>query len=415
MTGMDWQPILSEELLPLAWGAIKAAAGEVRSCISSTHSPAQLCEFALLFGYLSRTDTEEWGDLAIQCLDAAAEQASAQSSWRGLYGTLWRIGWTFHHLGGVLSEDEMPTQTEASAKQDSIASIDEALVAGLQSGEWHGECGLIHGLVGIGVYFLERLPRPLAVRGIQLVVDHLEEQSEDSWGGITWCTPPARLCDEHPESQGPGCYDLGVAYGVPGIIQFLGEVVAARVEAWKAHRLFEGAIQWMLAQEHSSHAPAHFGSSFVPGERVIDSPLGWHHGDLGIGAVLLHIADRFDRQDWRQVARTLLDDCITRPQGREKMHSDASLYSGALGVAHIYNRVYHASQVVAYKEAANTWYAGALPLKDPAEHVTNPAGNSDAGFHLHSSMFSGSVGIALALLAAVTRFEPRWDRLLLLS
>jgi len=71
----------------------------------------------------------------------------------------------------------------------------------------------------------------------------------------------------------------------------------------------------------------------------------------------------------------------------------AGFCHGAIGLAHIFNRLYQANGEPVFREAARRWFG----------HV------------LDESQLEGAAGIGLALLAAMTPLEPRWDRLFLLS
>jgi len=96
------------------------------------------------------------------------------------------------------------------------------------------------------------------------------------------------------------------------------------------------------------------------------------------------------------------------------------LCHGALGLAHLYNRIYQAGGEELFADAARLWYRLGLEMHKPAGKddgiEARVAGQdwrslwaADAGF------LTGAAGIGLALLAAVTSVEPEWDRLLLVA
>ncbi len=82
------------------------------------------------------------------------------------------------------------------------SSIDEVLCEYLSRSPWHGDYDIVSGLVGFGVYALERLPRPTAGACLDLVVDHLDAMAERTDKGITWFTAPERLPD-HQRKECP--------------------------------------------------------------------------------------------------------------------------------------------------------------------------------------------------------------------
>ena len=88
-------------------------------------------------------------------------------------------------------------------------------IAGLSN---HGRIG-DQVAIGLGVYALQRWPRPVAIECLRLVVERLHERAQRDEHGLYWWTPPEGLL--HPESrkQFPsGRADLGVAHGMGGAI-----------------------------------------------------------------------------------------------------------------------------------------------------------------------------------------------------
>ena len=141
------------------------------------------------------------------------------------------------------------SESESAEAQDPLDEVDATLTNRLSQAEWTEAYDFVGELAGIGVYFLERLPRPAAVKSLQLVVWHLEQKSEQSWGGTTWLTPPELLPSEDHRWLCPaGYYNLGVAHGVPGVVGLLSDIMAAGIEAPAAQRLLDGPVRWLLSQ-----------------------------------------------------------------------------------------------------------------------------------------------------------------------
>ena len=92
-----------------------------------------------------------------------------------------------------------------------------ALVEHVGLSPWRGHYDLISGLVGFGVYALERLPRAGGRECLERVVARLAETAERRPDGtVTWRTGPDLLIDRELESFREGNFNLGVAHGVPG-------------------------------------------------------------------------------------------------------------------------------------------------------------------------------------------------------
>src|SRR5690349_7195297 len=185
--------------------------------------PHALWEDGLLFGYLAlcRNDSD-WVDHTAERLNASIDLAQRSDAYLGLSGGLSGLGWTIEHTSRVLRT----TASEAGPNEgwddpldcdDPNEDIDTVLLRALETERWADTYDLISGLVGLGVYFLERFPRESSVRGIQAILNHLERSAEYNDKGVAWHTPPHLLPAWQREQAPAGYYNLGVAHGIPGI------------------------------------------------------------------------------------------------------------------------------------------------------------------------------------------------------
>lgn len=414
MATRRWEPLLTGALGLAAKNAINSIADKALKCEIQNYSAVALAELALLTAYLQFIEPElKWLTRTRECLNLAADRVYRDIR-IGLWGGMAGIGWNIEHISKVFAD--IPLVDEAQTVDDPLIEVDHLILERLQSAPWVGHYDLISGLVGLGIYFLERLPRESALQGIHLVVDHLARMVRRSRGGLAWHTPPELL---HPQTRSfypDGRYDLGPAHGVTGAIYLLGELMAEGIEIDAATPLFVGVLQWLAAQQLGSARSVY--PNFIDAgidSRRDESALRWCYGDLGIGAVLNHIGRRLNKTDMIVSSTKALDRCIGRMG--EKLTS-YRLCHGTLGVAHIYNRQYQNAGVEVYKEAALEYYSRGLTMRladvrasRPFAHPSEPATED----HLESSLLGGDLGVALILISAVARIEPRWDRRLLLS
>jgi len=427
-----WSPILLPESKTAARArdAIKAITQAVTDYeLSAPEKRRELSyQAALLYGYLAVIHNDlEWADRAVESLNLAIDQAAQQPGSLGLFGGLTGLGWTVEHLSALLrqvtapADDEQASDLEASEieeEEDLNADIDALTLGSLKRTSIYD---LISGLVGFGIYFLERWPKPTAVQGIRAVFDRLENLAEHTNQGITWLTGTEFLPDWQIKQAPKGYYNLGVAHGIPGIIHFLAQIsTTTAVEPERSHRLLEGAVTWVIAQQRPWGARSRFPAWVVPGEEPSDSRLAWCYGDLGILAVLLQAARRAGRKDWQAFAHDLLDHCLAWPPDDGDV-GDAPLCHGAAGVAHIFNRIYQSEGDPRCRDAAVFWLERALAMRKPETGVggfsalTRPDPEGPVIWEANPAFLDGSIGIALALLAALSPVEPNWDRQLLLS
>jgi lantibiotic biosynthesis protein len=337
----SWTPILTGEIAKRAWPAVHA----ISDAILTHNYPARIhagalhpgYEDALLYRYLAAPmDDSRWMDRAFEHLNDAIDDAQSLIPSLRLFAGLSGLGWTIEHLSRF-DGNNLSTVAAAGDDRDSNAEIDSALLRALERGIWSGPYDLISGLVGFGVYFLERLPAENATRGIRAVISHLDALSRCVGEGITWHSRPDLLPEWQRQRYPDGYYNLGVAHGVPGVLYFLSEVAERGLDK-RAERMLEGAMAWLLLQRRPPGTLSWF-APWIAAEEPDDTRLAWCYGDLGIAAVLLRISRRTGRADWRTFAAGLLENCLAWPIERAGVN-DAPLCHGAAGAAHIFNRIY---------------------------------------------------------------------------
>jgi hypothetical protein len=320
------------------------------------------------------------------------------------------VGWAAVHLQVLLPD----LTTEPIAEE-----IDEVLMEYLSGSPWPDTYDLIDGLVGFGVYALERGPHAVkAITCLERVIDHLGEMAERRPDGVTWASSSKWLRPEVQEESLPHYYDLGLAHGVPGVIALLGCACAAGVAVQKVRPLLEGAVRWLLAQQETDNAGG-FSYRLEPGLPPVPAQLTWRYGDPGVAAALLLAARCVKKPAWELAALAIARRAVDRPMERAGIF-DGSLYQGSAGLGHLYNRMYQATGKPWLREAARFWLQHTLDLRRPQGSVNGfaawgPDPHDGLNWTDDPGFLTGSAGIALALLAAITPIEPAWDRGMLVS
>lgn len=358
---MTWTPLVDRAD---ARSRVRAIAEQMTS-VSADHALARF--------YLAQEDVVPDPDAVASTLLTRAINALADGvPGAGFADTAAGIGWTVQHLaGGELGEAV-------------CAKIDAALVDELPR---FARYDLVYGVVGVGVYALER-PDRLATR----VLDELERRSDS----VAWFTPTEALLPLSRAESLDGRYEIGMAHGVAGIIGLLARYVVCEIEVARARILLEAATSWLLARERPDPAGRFPGSYHADGrasgrrERV-----AWCDGDLGIAFAVLAASIACNRDNWRQQAIELATACARR----EPAMRESYLYDGTFGAAHLFNRLFHATGDALFADAARRWCDRGLAMSLPTS----------------DGLTSGKAGIALALHALTTSVEPSWDRLLLVD
>jgi hypothetical protein len=424
MPRREWKPLLDAGMVDQAWEAIHAVAARLLASGSATmpRTPEEAAPvpdpslssgtagLAVLFAYLDRALPGEGHDeTAFRFLETATAAVATRRMVPWLYGGFTGVAWTVAHL-----EDGRPDPGD-----DEPSAIDRALLDYLARTPWIDDYDLIGGLVGYGVYGLERLPSAAGRAVLERVIDRLAELAERAPAGATWFTPPQLLPDWQRQLNPNGYYNLGLAHGVPGVIALLGAACAAGIREPAVRPLLAGAVRWLLAQQ-LPEGEARFPSWTGPGVARSPGRLAWCYGDLGVAAALLVAARGAENEVWeREAVRIALAAAARSPE--EAGVADPGLCHGAAGNGHLFNRLYQATGEPRLAEAARFWFAEALRRRRPGQGIggfqalaTADARGAPAWVD-EPGILMGAAGIALALLAAITPLAPEWDRLLLVS
>lgn len=416
----SWQPLLApseaEQALALAADIAEAL---VRTVLPGRkHAPLSpalgrgLSGIALFFAYLeSALPGRGYGTIAGELANEAIEGMDGSGLPEGLYPGFLGVAWLVEHLEGWILD---------FGDEDAGEEIVEAVGDLLQAAPWRDEWDLVGGLTGFGVYALERRPRPGSRECLERVVDRLSEIAERSPEGVTW-----RKRQEHllyrPDLYPDGLYNLGIAHGIPGVIGLLGEIWATGVAHDRVSTLLPPAVDWLLAQKLPPGAGGSFPPLVAPGiTPTAPSRLAWCYGDLGIAAILLGAGRRAGRTDWEAEALSLARGAAARPAESTEV-VDAGLCHGAIGLSHLFNRLFQATGDPLLGAAARSWLDRGLGMRRPGEGLAgflawqSEHQNGDYGWRIDPGFLYGGAGIGLALLAAATPIEPAWDRVLLAS
>ncbi len=410
-----WRPILSGTTAQQALQAVDAIAESITS-LPGERDPSLSkgqAGLALLYTWLAQTRRMPQADvLARQCLDQAIEAVSTKAMNASLWGGFTGVAWAADLMGRLLDPDA----------EDRSETVDDALLRLLsRANPWSAPYDLVVGLTGLGVYALQRGPRPLAIECLCRVVERLHECAQHDEHGLYWWTPPAEIHQESREQYPSGRVDLGVAHGVAGVIALLGGLCGAGAEQATARPLLEGAVRWLLAHSVPTEADPTFPIWVAPGFQPSPARCAWCYGDPGIAAALLMAARGAGDAGWEPAAVALACRAAARPASQTGV-VNASFCHGAAGLAHLYNRMYQATGESKLRRAALYWLERTLDFYRLARDNGGPwvQGSWDpAQRELWTwtgvDVVDGAAGVALVLLAAATSVEPAWDRMFLVS
>lgn len=365
---------------------------------------------ALFFAYLPRELRDEGTrQLASDLMQKAVRSAGPRSMDIGLFEGLSGPLWGLEHLFKTSIGDP---------DADPLRRFDEMFVGSLEERRVGAAIDLISGLVGLGTYFVERLPSDIARRCLMSVVERLGDTAQSVPTGLAWPTPTTQPLPRDPDRQP---YDLGVAHGLAGIIAFLAVSHAAGVRRKSVRAMLEPAVRCLAAQERANGGSARFPYTVSFSDRLDGRPprIAWCYGEAGIASALWLAGRSLDVRSWKQKGLELADR-TARATPESAGVVDAGLCHGSAGLAHILNRIAQASRDEDLARGARSWYETTLDLWRPGEGIGGfPAWDgsergqvewvADPGF------LGGAAGVGLSLSASLSSREPAWDTLLLAS
>ena len=341
-------------------------------------------------------------ELAVHAAHLTAARCEDVPLGPGLYEGLAGVGWTVAHLGLSDSID--------------LDELDSALRQYLSSPLTWGTFDLISGIVGLGVYGLERFKTTGDPRLVQLAIDRLWGTCLKGPDGVmTWPdTPTEEKRKEFPK----GRFDMGIAHGTPGVVAFLSSAHGVLPEDPCLIEMLDGAVAWLLKyRQPGGPKTSCFWNQVPPAPNEV-SRSAWCYGDPGVAMTLVRAAglvpDRLMNQGV-EVARA-----AALRQLSDSGVVDAGLCHGSSGLALIFHRLFQRTDEDLLCLTSNRWIEETLELRIPGGGLAGyrewvPDGDGTGTWKTGVGFLTGAAGVGLSLLASVTDVEPLWDRVLCLS
>jgi hypothetical protein len=408
---MTWTPVLEGAAAERAFEIVRHLGAELSPEHFDDHAsglafgPAGL---ALLLAYLARAtadpalETRAFAILrgALAPREGGGDPGESGSLFSGFPGLTWLV----EHLRDLTRDAARPLLEQA----------DDAIVAALRADPWPGTFHYADGLVGLGVYLLERPASALSTEALARVVHHLRASAVADGTGWTWL----RSAESFPVTVRPktDVFDLGIPRGTTGVVAFLAAALERRIAPDVTEPLLRGAIDWLSRQQCDADPIGRFGDWLAPGAAPPPvTRLAWCYGDLGVSLALFAAARALGDARLKTTAMDLAI-LTTARDGPDTQIEDAGFCHGAAGAGHLYGRLYAATGEPRLLLAARRWFDATLAFYRPGEGSCGFSSyyptNDDATFHSHSDpgLLMGASGIGLALLSASRPITPAWDR-----
>lgn len=369
---------------------------------------------ALFFAEMYRAGLDQSAGAAAQALiDAAMDDASRVALGPYLCNGWAGVAWTALRLASLGCADP-PTVEAFCARTDEV--LLDLLRTPLDGTRDPLPYELLYGLVGLGVYALDRRPRPAAESILDQIISRLLRSAEQGSAGLMWRTTPEQSV--HAEQFPEGYVDLGLAHGTPGVVAFLALANQAGVQREFTVPLLDLATMGLLGERRGAAGEtAYAWSTAQPWQ---PSRLAWCYGDPGVAAALSLAARAQNEPAWEQAVREIALNAVRLPTAAAHV-ADSQFCHGAVGLGHVYWRLAEATGEPSVRDAARRWTRAALTMRRVGGRLGGfsaylPAhGEAPARRIAARGLIDGAAGVGLALIAAATGTEPSWDRVFLLS
>lgn len=266
-------------------------------------------------------------------------------------------------------------------------------------------------------------PSPLVAETIEMLVGDLVELCSPGReaGPRSWLVDIDSTPDG-PATEPRAWYDLGLAHGPLGPAAALSLAYLSNYHADGIEEAIHNVCSWVAERKVTSGSAIGWPAGLLPefdddaGARHKLRPArpGWCYGTGGVARALWLAGCAIDDSELQHVAVKAIESAALQSAG-ETGQNNVNLCHGIGGLLAICLRFVHEIDSGILWDLAATLTANVLALcrSDLPFFVTDhrPSGElvDDPGF------LSGTAGVGLALLAATTRTEPRWDRALLLA
>lgn len=312
--------------------------------------------------------------------------------------------WTVEHLvqNGFIHRNTVPFL------DDLDVVIYKQMIKQINDGNWD----FLHGALGGGVYFFDRLHKQKSKEYLGELLAILENQNiKDNDGQVYWAniigtTKEVAQCN------------LGMAHGMASIIAFLSKLITVKETSFKANELLKGSIQFLMRQKlsfekHERHFP-----EFIYEEGITNQPegrrIGWCYGDMCRAIVLYQASVATNDIELRNFSvQMLLDTVKFKDLEIEDIHTPF-LCHGSAGIAHIYSIMYQYTKLEEFKVSANYWFDKTLTMPSFIEGMRNFDMWLDEEDNQEGYGVLDVAGIGLALISEFSNTYS-WNRCLLLS
>ncbi len=365
------------------------------------------------FYYSKLIQDESQADLGVTLLTSVIEKINNGYSFHtfcsGIAGAAWAIE--------LLQEEEF-----VSVDCDELLSgLDDFLIDTIKNMEEDQNFyDFLHGILGIGFYFLKRYQNTTLdtlknkyKNTLLAIVSLLQKRSQRKGDYVTWESYLIR-------SEGIKGYNLSLAHGITSILNFLSRLVVYDDFKSSTYTLLHEAVGYILSLKIKDTACTYSYPSWMTTDHKNSetSRLAWCYGDLGVSITLWRVGKALNHDRYKNEALEIVQHAAKRRDLNEAGVKDAGLCHGAYGIMHMYSYMYAETQDPICKEAMDFWMDQALEMATQEEKYAGYpkwVGGEQPVWQLELNLLEGLAGIGLSIISYLAPFKTKWDQCLLIG
>jgi lantibiotic modifying enzyme len=271
---------------------------------------------------------------------------------------------------------------------------------------------ILHGAMGLGVYFINRNKESSVIKIINALIADKKEMAP----GIAWSRFDAYARKDY-------IYDFGLAHGNAGTLYFLGKCCKAGIMQQECKALIDGSIEFFMDNIQPESAGSFFPNSIAVKHYKTDAPqvqmsrVAWCYGDLGILHTLLLISVWREDKILKDKVLTMLLKVAERRSVPESMIKDAGFCHGTVGNSYLFKNIYKLSGNVVFSQTADYWLEQTMNFcrNEPSSVGGFLFYKGDTGFTPQIDILSGTAGVGLVLADHTYAIDSDWNECFFLS
>lgn len=234
---------------------------------------------------------------------------------------------------------------------DFLFEVDEALIDVVKNFIKNKNYDILHGMLGLGLYFLRRGNFKI----VETIIDELHNSSIIKDNTIAWNRYDDFMVNEN-------VYDFGLAHGISGIIYFLGKCYKNQIKKDLCKNLINGSVAFLEKNEQSFKK----NGAYYPNKLICSqydfgnkeeqfSRFAWCYGDLGILNTLLLVSMWIDDPKLKKKCIDKLIINSSRTSVKETLIEDSGFCHGTSGVSLIYKNCYDLTKNINLLKTSLFW------------------------------------------------------------